>query len=143
MAVFSKRSKDNLIGVHINLVKLLEYAIKTTPIDFTVVEGVRTKERQQQLYTQGRTAKGNIVTYVDGVNKKSNHQVKTDGYGHAVDVYPYVNGKLYVTEKETIGYLKQVTDHIKKCATELGIEITCGIDWKKPFDPPHIELKQK
>lgn len=140
MANFSKRSLDNLVGVHPLLVEFHKEAIKDTPIDYTIVEGVRTDERQKQLYAQGRTVKGSIVTYADGVNKKSNHQPKSDGYGHATDCYPFVNGKLYVTEKETITYLKQLTDHFKKVAKRLNIPMKFGIDWKKPFDPPHIEL---
>lgn len=140
MAKFSQRSINNMVGLHPKLIEVLTEAIKNTPIDFTIVEGVRTTKRQQELYSQGRTTKGNIVTYADGIIKKSNHQKKNDNYGHAVDVYPFVNGKLYVTEKETITYLKEVTNHIKKVAKELKIPMRFGIDWKKPFDPPHIEL---
>jgi hypothetical protein len=46
---------------------------------------VRTDAQQQALYAQGRTLPGNIVTKADGVINRSNHQVKADGYGHAVD----------------------------------------------------------
>ena len=37
-------------------------------------ETFRTRERQQYLYAQGRTRPGPIVTWKDGVKKKSNHQ---------------------------------------------------------------------
>ena len=141
MATLSKRSNDNLFGVHPNLVNLMRAAIVCTPYDFTIVEGLRTMGRQQQLYAQGRTAKGPIVTYADGVVRKSNHQAKSDGYGHAVDIYPYYNGSVQVNDKDVIPRLKAITDHIKKVAKEMKIEITCGIDWKKPYDPPHIELR--
>lgn len=50
-----------------------------------VTDGVRSTEAQQRLYAQGRTAPGKIVTFADGVTKKSNHQAKADGFGHAVD----------------------------------------------------------
>jgi len=50
-----------------------------------VVEGVRTTERQQQLYAEGRSAPGRIVTYKDGVTHRSNHQPHADGFGYAVD----------------------------------------------------------
>lgn len=140
MAKFSKRSLSNLEGIHPKLIDVLTEAIKNTPIDFTIVEGVRTLKRQSELFSQGRTTKGNIVTYADGINKKSNHQIKKDGYGYAVDIYPYVDGKLYITEKETINYLTEATNHIKSIAKKLNVSIKCGIDWKKPFDPPHIEL---
>ena len=118
---------------------VMHEAIKDTPIDFTIVEGVRTTQRQQELYAQGRTKPGTIVTQVDGVKKKSNHQVKADGYGHAVDLYPYINGsvRLNNVSKEQ----KQIADHIKATACRLGVGITWGGDWKSPYDPPHFELK--
>ncbi len=142
MARFSKRSTDNLIGVHPDLVKVMEESIKTTPVDFTIVEGVRTLERQQKLYAQGRTEKGNKVTNADGVKNKSNHQVKPDGYGYAVDVYPYVDGSVRVSEKYVIPKLKEIADHIKSIAKKLSVTVVWGGDWKNPYDPPHFELKR-
>ncbi len=50
-----------------------------------VVEGVRTVDRQQALYAQGRTLPGAIVTYKDGLIHRSNHQPHADGLGYAVD----------------------------------------------------------
>src|SRR5690606_11257919 len=105
-------------------------------------EGVRTVARQQQLYAQGRTTKGIKVTNVDGVTKKSNHQPKADGYGHAVDLYPYYNGSVQVQDSQVIQKLREISIHIKAKAACLGIAITWGGDWKNPFDPPHFELKQ-
>lgn len=138
---FSQRSKDNLKGVHPKLVELMEDAIKDSPVDFTITEGVRTVKRQKQLYAQGRTAPGVIVTNVDGVRKKSNHQPKADGYGYAVDLYPYFDGKVQVSGPVVIQKLREIAAHIKARATCLGIQITWGGDWRSPFDPPHFELK--
>lgn len=143
MAKFGKRSLDNLKGVHPNLVKVLEASIIDTPIDFTIVQGVRDVKTQQEYYSWGRTKinpntkKMTIVTYVDGVKRKSNHQIKSDGYGHAVDLYAYINGSVQVNDVKS---LKIISDHIKKKAKELGIKITWGGDWKKPYDPPHFQL---
>ena len=141
MGQFSKRSLDSLEGVHPNLRKVMLEAIKDTPVDFTITEGVRTTARQQQLYAQGRTTKGIKVTNVDGVKKKSNHQPKVDGFGHAVDLYPYYNGSVQVSDKQVIPKLKLIATHIKAVAKELDIKITWGGDWKSPYDPPHFELK--
>ena len=58
MPKFSQRSIEALKGVHPDMVKLMTESIKESPFDFTITEGVRTIERQQQLYAQGRTAKG-------------------------------------------------------------------------------------
>lgn len=140
MAKFSKRSLTSLVGVHPDLVRLMLASIEDTPIDFTITEGVRTAEKQRQYYNQGRTTKGIIVTNLDGIKKKSNHQIKTDGYGHAVDLYAYHSGSVQVNDNKS---LKVISDHIKKKAKELNISITWGGDWTKPYDPPHFELKNK
>lgn len=141
MAKFSQRSLDSLKGVHPNLVKLMTEAIKDTPYDFTITEGVRTFARQQQLYAQGRTAKGSIVTNTDGIKNKSNHQPKSDGYGYAVDLYPFYNGSVQVNDKDVIPRLKAIAIHVKAVSKCLGIGINWGGDFKGLFDPPHFELK--
>lgn len=140
MPRFSQRSKDNLKGVHPDLVKVMEAAIINSPIDFTITEGVRTTARQQQLYAQGRTKAGMKVTNADGIKKKSNHQAKSDGFGHAVDLYPFVNGSVQVQDERVKGWLFAIANHIKNTASQLGISITWGGDWKSPYDPPHFEL---
>ena len=118
----------------------MKEAIKDSPVDFTITEGLRTVERQKHLYAQGRTTPGIKVTQKDGVKSKSNHQAKADGFGHAVDLYPYYNGEVQVTDKDVIPKLKLVAKHIKATATKLGLKITWGGDWKTPYDPPHFEL---
>jgi len=137
MAVLGSGSKAKLKGVHPNLVKVIEEAIKDTPIDFTVTSGVRTLAEQQALYAQGRTRKGAIVTNADGVKSKSNHQVKSDGLGHAVDVCPYVNGKL---DWNNTANFKALSTHILATAKRLGIAIEWGGVWKF-VDLPHYQLK--
>jgi len=141
MNKFSQRSLDTLKGVHPDLVKLMTEAIKESPVDFTIVQGVRTTQYQQSLYAQGRTAKGKIVTNADGVKKKSNHQAKSDGYGHAVDLFPFYDGKVQLSDKEVIPKLKLISVHIKAVAKCLGIGVTWGGDFKSLFDPAHFELK--
>ena len=139
--ILSKRSLDALEGVHPSLVQLIKTAIVDSPIDFTVVEGVRTVKRQQELYAQGRTTKGAVVTNVDGIRKKSNHQPKADGYGYAVDIYPYYNGAVQVNDKGVIPALKKISDHFKAKAKCMNINLTWGGDFKNLFDPPHFEIK--
>ena len=128
------RSKNNLKGVHPDLVKVVEKAIGLTTQDFTVIEGVRTTKRQQELYAQGRTAPGNIVTNVDGVKKKSNHQVKADRYGHAVDIVPYP------VDWDSISKFDNIAVAMKLAACELGVDIVWGGDWENFRDYPHFEL---
>ncbi|MCC2590375.1 M15 family metallopeptidase [Chryseobacterium sp. MFBS3-17] len=139
MPQFSKRSLQNLKGVHPDLVKILEAAIKDSPVDFTITEGVRTLTRQQELYAQGRTKPGRKVTNADGVRNKSSHQPKDDGYGHAVDLYPYFDGQVQVHHPEVPKKQKEIADHIKKKAKAMGLKIIWGGDWRNPYDPPHFQ----
>lgn len=140
MYKFSKRSIENLRGVHPDLVRVMEMSIKESPIDFTIVEGVRSTKRQQELYALGRTKPGRKVTNADGVRRKSNHQQKPDGFGHAVDIYPYYDGKVQLHDKAVIPALEQIAEHIKSQAKKLNIKIVWGGDWKNPYDPPHFQL---
>ena len=140
MNTLNKRSLDNLQGVHPYLIKVLEEAIKECPIEFTITEGVRTLERQKEYYSWGRmkpnpnTGKMTTITSCDGINKKSNHQVKSDGYGYAVDLYANP-----INVNDTVN-IKVVADHIKKIAKRLNINIEWGGDWKMK-DLPHFEVK--
>lgn len=137
MKKLNERSKKNLQGIHPSLISLMEAAIAECPVDFTITCGVRTTAEQQQLYSQGRTASGPRVTNCDGVKTKSNHQIKQDGFGHAVDLYPIRDGKVQVND---VAGLKIIADHIKKTALNQGIKISWGGDWKMK-DYPHFELK--
>lgn len=137
MAVFSNRSKTSLAGIHPDLVRVLNAAIVDTPIDFTVTDGVRTTAQQQSLYAQGRSKPGPRVTNADGVRNRSNHQPHADGYGHAVDLYPYINGRVDVDNDRA---LTVIAGHIKAVAARLGVPLTWGGDWKSPYDPGHFEL---
>ena len=136
MYSFSQRSRNNLLFIHPDLVKVMNEAIKNSPIDFIITDGIRSTEEQRKLYNQGRTTSGKIVTNADGVNNKSNHQVKSDGYGYAVDLYPFYNGSAQLNDAKS---LKVIADHIKSVAKELGVTIQWGGDWKFK-DYPHFEL---
>lgn len=143
MPVFGKRSLQSLEGVHPNMVKLMKEAIKDSPIDFTITDGVRTTKEQQALYAKGRTAAGSIVTTRDGVIRKSEHQAKSDGFGYAVDLYAYKNGKIDFNDTKS---LEIIAAHIKATAKCMGINIIWGGDFKatktlpKGWDKPHFEL---
>ena len=89
-------SLDNLKGIHPRLVKAMTEAITNSPVPFIITEGVRTTERQRELYAQGRTRPGPVVTNCDGLTDQSNHQLKEDGYGYAMDLYPYICGRVRI-----------------------------------------------
>lgn len=48
----SQKSLSKLEGVHPDLVKVVKRAIEITECDFTITEGLRTKERQAQLFKE-------------------------------------------------------------------------------------------
>lgn len=148
MAVLGNKSKANLVGVHPDLVKVIEESIKDTPIDFTVFSGVRTDQEQKHLYSLGRTVvnpdgktakkpMGNVVTKADGVKNKSNHQKKADGFGRAVDIYGYVDGKVNFVDKNN--NIAIIANHIITTANRLGIRVEWGGNWKF-VDKPHFQL---
>jgi len=148
MAKFGSASLAKLKGVRPDLVRLMNAAITDSPVDFSIVYGVRTQAEQVALYALGRTkvnpdgksAKkplGNIVTQKNGTTNKSNHQVKSDGYGHAIDFVPFVNGKIdWNADTE----FRIIAAHIMATAKCMGIAIIWGGTWRTLPDLPHIEL---
>jgi peptidoglycan L-alanyl-D-glutamate endopeptidase CwlK len=116
----SSKSLKRLGGVHPDLVKVVKRAIEITPIDFVVIEGLRTKERQHYLVAKG-------------ASKTMNSYHLT---GHAVDIAPLVDGQASWDWK----YYNQLAPAIKQAAKELGVDITWGGDWQKFKDGPHWQI---
>lgn len=134
-------SLERLKGVNPILIDILIEAQKDSPHRFEIPRdgGVRTMERQQELYSYGRTDKTKkIITYTDGVIKKSEHQVKEDGYGHAFDIFILLpNGKASWDKV----MLTETARHIQKVAKEkFNVTLIWGGDWKKFKDMPHFQL---
>ncbi|WP_156299024.1 M15 family metallopeptidase [Streptobacillus canis] len=137
---FSKKSLERLEGIHPLLVKVFKEAIKESPFDFLITQGVRTEEEQNRLYQQGRTKPGKKVTNCDGTIKKSNHQAKKDGFGYAIDIAiynPNIPGKVEWDANK----LRIVANHIKEVARKLDVKVEWGGDWRSFKDYPHFELK--
>jgi peptidoglycan LD-endopeptidase CwlK len=130
----SNTSKDRLKGVNTKLIAIVEAAITNSPYDFGIPPdgGLRTTERQKELYALGRTKAGNIVTQTDGVKKKSVHQS-----GNAFDIYAFVDGKASWEAK----YYEPIARHIQKVALEqFDVKLTWGGDWTKFKDLPHFQI---
>lgn len=133
MYKLSERSLDRLKGVKPILIEIVEEAIKESPYDFGIPAfgGLRTADEQNGLYMKR-------VSKCDGFKNKSNHQAKADGYGHAFDIYAFVNGEASWNKK----HLESIAIHIKKVAKEkFNVELEWGGDWKNFKDLPHFELK--
>ena len=143
---FSQESLDKMKKVHPKLVEVMKAAIVNSPFDFRITAGARTAEEQFALYQKGRTLPGPKVTNCDGKNFKSNHQIKSDGYGHAVDIFPcgVIENGVYRKFTSEEGYddkkLKLIADHILAVAKSKKINVEWGGNWKM-HDTPHFELK--
>lgn len=82
------RSETNLIGVYPALADKVRDAadvLAKQDIFILVVSGLRTREKQQALYDQGRIISGDIVT-----NAKPGFSLHN--YGLACDIVPYLVG---------------------------------------------------
>ena len=111
------RSLQNLSGVHPDLIKVVKRAIEITEQDFTVLEGIRSTERQRQLYKSG-------------ASKTMNSRHIT---GHAVDLAPWPISWDWAR-------FYPIADAMKQAAKDVGVEIEWGGDWKSFKDGPHFEL---
>jgi peptidoglycan L-alanyl-D-glutamate endopeptidase CwlK len=132
------KSIAKLAGVHPGLVLVVNRAIKLTAQDFSVTDGVRTLAEQTDLYAQGRTKPGPIVTWT----LASRHLPAADGLGRAVDLVPYP------VDWNTPSKFDAIAHAMFEASKELGIPIRWGADWDqdgKPreageTDSPHFEL---
>ena len=122
---FGKRSRERLRGVDTKLVNVLNELIKM--MDVTVIEGLRSAERQEELLAQGATK----VKY-------SKHME-----GKAVDIAPYpIDWK----DRDRFYYMGGM---VRGIAKQLGVNIRFGGDWDSDgetkdnnFDDlVHIELR--
>ena len=129
MAKFGKRSRENLATCEKDLQLLFNEVIKY--VDCSVLEGHRSGERQDKLFTEGKTK----VKYPNGRHNKKPSR--------AVDVTPYpVNWK--DRERQTL-----FAGFVLGIANQMGICIRWGGDWDNDFevhdnrfdDFPHFELK--
>jgi peptidoglycan L-alanyl-D-glutamate endopeptidase CwlK len=118
-----KRSIERLQSVHPDLVKVVERAIDLTTVDFTVLEGLRSPERQQTLVASGASQTLN-----------SRHIT-----GHAVDLGAWVDNQV----DWSWPLYHKIANAMKAAANELGVAIVWGGDWKTFKDGPHFELDRK
>lgn len=119
----SQRSIDRLNGVHKDLVSVVNMAIEETIVDFGVIEGLRSIERQKELVKQHKSQ-----------TLDSRHIT-----GHAVDLAAYIDGNIS-WEWE---YYKKIAKAMKECASYLNIPIEWGGDWKTLKDGVHFQLPRK
>lgn len=119
---FSKRSLDNLKDVHPDLVAVMHRALQISPIDFVVIEGLRSGARQKELVASGASRTMN-----------SRHLT-----GHAVDIVPWVGGVRWDWP-----LYDALAVAVKEAAKQKGVAIVWGGDWQSFRDGPHFELDRK
>tara|TARA_R110002020_G_scaffold195157_1_gene396144 strand:- start:14728 stop:15126 length:399 start_codon:yes stop_codon:yes gene_type:complete len=105
MPRFGKKSRSRLKGVHPKLVSVLNEVVKY--FDITIIEGLRSQERQDELVEQGKSK-----------TKFGNH-VK----GRAVDIAPY---PIDWDSRDDFHYLG---GFVLGTAAKMGINIRWGGDW--------------
>jgi peptidoglycan L-alanyl-D-glutamate endopeptidase CwlK len=117
------RSRMRLKGVNPDLIKVVELALSYSPHDFTITEGLRTRERQKKLLQAGasRTMNSRHIT------------------GHAIDFAVLIGGKV----RWDWPLYPPVGDAFKRAGRELGIPVIWGGDWPRLRDGPHVELDRK
>ena len=118
-----KRSLDNLINVHPDLVAVVKLALDVSKVDFAVTSGFRTHAAQEELVRLGKS-------------KTLNSRHLT---GHAVDLAAYVNG----TISWDWYYYDMIAEAMKAAAESLNISIEWGGDWTTFRDGPHFQLPWK
>ena len=125
MYKFGKRSRDRLRGVDVRIINILNELIKI--MDVTVIEGLRSADRQKELLAKGAT-KVKYSKHMDG---------------KAVDIAPYpIDWK----DRDRFHYMGGM---IRGIAKQLTVPIRWGGDWDSDgevkdngFDDlVHIEIK--
>ena len=129
MPRYSKKSKERLSSCDKRLQDVFNEVIKY--VDCSILEGHRSKERQNKLYDEGRTK----VKYPNGRHNSSPSK--------AVDVTPYpVNWE--DRERQTL-----FAGFVIGIARGMGIRLRWGGDWDMDFqvmdnrfdDFPHFEVR--
>jgi peptidoglycan L-alanyl-D-glutamate endopeptidase CwlK len=108
--VLSERSARTLEGVKPELADVVRRAIEITNIDFGVIEGLRTEERQKELVAKGASQ-----------TMKSKHIT-----GDAVDLMAYIGGRA----SWELNLYDDIADAMKQAAIELGVSICWGAAWQ-------------
>ena len=130
MPRFGKRSKERLATCDNRLQMVFNEVIKY--VDCSILEGHRDKERQNQLYIEGKTK----VKYPNGRHNSSP--------SNAVDVTPYPVDWAD-RERQTL-----FAGFVIGIARSMGITLRWGGDWYMDFqvmdnrfdDFPHFEVKE-
>lgn len=140
---FGAKSLENFKTLHPDLQKILAELIMI--YDFSIIEGHRTLETQQQYFKDGKSK-------LDGIDKKSKHQSLPS---MAVDIMPYYKNFNPFIDRNgdkafyyMAGLLKGIAEKLLQ-EGDISHKITWGGNWdndmdffndSKFFDLPHFQL---
>ena len=131
--MLDETSLKRLSTVKENLRLVVLRAVATLPFQIRIVEGIRTQDRQNELYEQGRTKPGKMVTWT----RNSKHLT-----GDAIDLAPVQNGIILWEDKAKFAEIKQA---MMKASDDLGIGIRWGGNWDMeniPYEKDETDLPQ-
>jgi len=114
------KSIQRLTGLHADLVRVVHAAARASDLDFCVLEGLRTLDRQKQLLSQGATT-----------TLKSRHLT-----GHAVDLAAMSDGEI----RWDWPLYHKLAVIVKAAAAAEKVPLEWGGDWRKFKDGPHWQL---
>ena len=105
----STKSQERLMGVEPELKEVVYEAIKITKIDFGVIEGLRTEEKQKQLVESGASQ-----------TMKSKHLE-----GRAVALMAYIGGR----GSWELNVYDEIADAMKEAAIKVDVAVRWGAAW--------------
>lgn len=111
-------SIERLDGVEPRLVRCVRRAIEISDQDFSVFEGLRTLERQKELFAKGASR-----------TLDSFHLPDSKSVGHAVDLVPFIGGRVQWQDVPCLVIARAMLF----AAKELGLPVTWGGVWEKPL----------
>lgn len=120
----SLQSKLRLRDAHPDLARAVNLAIYYTSMDFSVHEVLRSIERQKEYVARG-------VSWT----MNSKHLKQPDGYAHAIDLVPYVDGKL----RWEWPCIYPIALAMRRAAIELRVPIRWGGTWSAINELPAVE----
>ena len=112
------KSLAELTGVHPRLVAVVKRAIQLTDQDFSVHDGLRTEAEQREYVRRGVSKTMNSM-----------HMKQRDGFGHAVDLVPYINGQLRWEWKPIF----VIAAAVHAAALEVDVPLVWGGVWDRAF----------
>jgi peptidoglycan LD-endopeptidase CwlK len=108
---FGERSRQNLEGVHPDMVALAEFAIGICAVDFSITEGRRSPGRQAELVAAGKSK-----------TLHGKHII-----GHAVDTAARIDGAVSWEQR----HYCTIAAAFQEASRQLGIPVVWGACWDR------------